>query len=87
MTGLKPRIFMLVTLLLALVPAVALADNPQSIPPFVVAIPPFGEMEVAVRGHCLDYGLPFPGAALSLVGVADAEVRSRYPLQPGKRLL
>ena len=61
--------------LLALVPSLVSADGHDSIPPFVVAIPSYGTLKIAVNGHCLDYGLPFPGTTISPVEVAADEIR------------
>jgi hypothetical protein len=61
-------------LILALVPSIALADSPE-VGPFVVALPRYGIIEVAVNGHCLDYGLAFPGSTLNPADMADDEIR------------
>ncbi|MBN1139424.1 MAG: hypothetical protein JXM73_22805 [Anaerolineae bacterium] len=65
----------LFSLALLLLPAAVWADSPSDLKPFFVALPPYGALQVAVNGHCLDYGLPFPGQALTLAGLADDEVR------------
>jgi hypothetical protein len=58
-----------------LVPNVASADGHSSVPPFVVAIPSHGTLQIAVKGHCMDYGLPFPGTNITPVETAEDEIR------------
>lgn len=68
----------LTLLALTLTPAAAQTFAPPAAAsrPFVLAVPPYGSITVAVNGHCLDYGLPFPGASLKLTGLASDPVRA-----------
>jgi len=69
----------------ALAPALALADDRERIPPFVVALPSYGTLEIAINGHCLNFGLPFPGTTLAPIEVAEDEIRLAivYGLEQG----
>ncbi len=71
----KFAVLSLFCLALFLMPATTTADSSSDLEPFFIGLPPHGSMRVAVNGHCLDYGLPFPGKAMTLVGLADDPIR------------
>jgi hypothetical protein len=62
-------------ILLAWAPSLALADDSDSLPPFVVALPSYATLKIAINGHCLHFGLPFPGKTLVPVEIAEDEIR------------
>jgi hypothetical protein len=68
-------ILLVLIVLLAVAPGLALADDHDTIPPFVVALPSHATLKIAVNGHCLNFGLPFPGKSLNPVEDAEDEIR------------
>lgn len=60
---------------LVIPPAAALSAG-AALPPYIVSIPPRGTVQVAIRGHCLNYGLPFPGRELKASALADDPIRA-----------
>lgn len=71
---------------LCLTPGLALGQEANTLaPPFVAQIGPGAQVEVPIFGFCLDYGLPFPGAALAPQELAPDQVRQAiaYAVEKG----
>jgi hypothetical protein len=78
----------IIMLVMGLLPAAAQTTTSApmtDLKPYLVSVPPRGTVTVAVDGNCLNYGLPFPGAALKLTGLADDKIRTAiaYSLAKG----
>lgn len=77
-SGRAVQLITALALLLALIAAPGLAaaqETPAMAAPFIAQIGPNATVEVPIYGFCLNYGLPFPGAALDPTELAPDQVR------------